>query len=448
MAEMNLSMNGLLPKEEFHRLADFLLSRSEGEHTFVALTDWDSRTTRFANNQIVQNVDTRRISLAVTVSFGQRHGTATTSDVGEEALIDTLRRAARIARLAPPDPEYLPPLPPQQYAALPTFREETVIAGPDRRAALAREAIELCKAEQLTAAGIVASGVAAVGLAASTRLFAYEARAEARFSVTATRPQSSGWAANVHRSIDRLGVPERTRIAIEKAKQSVNPREIPPGRYTVILEPAAVAGLIGPLIWALDAKSYYRGTSPLQGKFGRPIVDRRLTLRNCPDHPDLLGNGFNGEGLPAAELAWIQGGTLAQLRYDRYTAQEHGVPPSPALDAPCLLAEGDEPVPERVEDLVRNTDRAILVTNFWYIRSVNPTDLTLTGMTRDGTFLVEGGRIVSSTLNFRWHDSPLRVLNQVEAVTRPGDAVSNENWKMRLPAMKLRDFNFTSVTRF
>jgi predicted Zn-dependent protease len=487
-----LETDGPITRDQFRRLADRVLTLSPGEHTFVALRDSGSGTTRFANNQIVQNVNTRRMSLAVTVAFGRQHGTSTVTDFGEEAIRDTVRKAADIARVSPVDPEYMPPLPPQDYAAISTAREDTAAAGPQHRLALVGEAIDLCRAAQLIAAGIVTSSLTAVGVAANTGLFAYEPRTEAHFSVTAMGGDSSGWAANVHRSLQELEVAERTRVAIEKATRSVNPRELPPGRYTVILEPAAVSGLIGPMIWMLDAKSFYKRTNPFSGKLGRQVIDPRLSLQNRPDHSELLGNGFNGEGLPAGTRAWIENGVLKELRYDRYTAQEHHVHPTPSFDAPYLFGTpltrefaaeeaagaGTPGVQERaasttlhgqdlaatkaagaeaagaldpypsLDDLIRTTERGILVTNFWYIRSVNPTDLTLTGMTRDGTFLIEDGRLSTGLVNFRWHESPLRVLAHVDAFTAPADAVTNESWKMQLPALKLHDFNFSSVTRF
>jgi predicted Zn-dependent protease len=441
-----VNAEGLITRHQFRRLADLVLKTSEGDQTFLSLHDASGGTTRFANNQIVQNVNTHRVALAVTVAFGRKQGTASATDFGEEAIRDMVRRATEIARVSPEDPEYMKPLPPQEYVPLDTIRQDTALAGPEKRITYAAEAIQQCQANGFTAAGIVASSVAAVGLAAKTGLFAYEARTEAKFSLTAMGEDASGWAANVHRSIDALDVPARTRLAIQKAKLAAKPRELPPGRYTVILEPSAVACLIGPMIWAMDAKSFYKRTSPYEGKLGRLIMDRRLTLSNQPRYPDLLGNGFNSEGLPAEELAWIQNGMLKQLRYDRYTAQEHHVHPSPSLDAPYLSGEGTEAA--SIDDLIRSTQRGILVTNFWYIRDVNPTDMTLTGMTRDGVFLLEDGRITTPLVNFRWHESPFRAFSNVEAFTAPTDAVSNENWKMQLPAMKIADFNFSSVTRF
>ena len=434
-----------LDRDRFKSLADLVLNLSTGEHTSFALYDTSGGTTRFANNQVIQHVDSRRITLAVTVAFGRRHGTATATDFGEEAVRGMVARAEAIASVSPDDPEYLPPLPPQTYDSTPRMREETCAAGPHQRVALVTQAVDLCRQESMTAAGIVSSSVTAIGLAASTGLFAYEPRTEAKFSLTATAADSSGWAANVHRSIDELGVVEATRFAIEKAKRAANPREIEPGRYTVILEPSALAGLIGPMIWEMDAKSYYKHTSPFEGKLGKPILDGRLSLFIRPHHEALVGSGFNQEGLPTKELAWIEHGVLKSLRYDRFTAHERGVDPTPSFDAPVLSGEG---LASTVEELVRTTERGVLVSNFWYIRTVNPTDLTLTGMTRDGTFLIENGRLATGLVNFRWHDSPLRALARVDGFTAPADAVSNENWKMLLPVLKLPDFHFSSVTRF
>jgi len=223
-------------------------------------------------------------------------------------------------------------------------------------------------------------------------------------------------------------------------------RELPPGRYTVILEPAAVAGLWSSLLWTLDAKAYEKGTSALAGKLGQLIVDKRLTLRNLPSHQDLLGTGFTTDGLPTVASDWIADGVLTQLAYDRFTAKGRGIDKIPTLDAPCLSGRGSS-LPT-LQELIKGTERAILVTNFWYIRTVNPTDLTLTGMTRDGTFLVENGAIVSAVKNFRFHESPLRVFNQVSAFTNPAEAITSETGKLLVPAMTLREFNFSSVTRF
>ncbi len=433
----------LTSREEFRFLSELVLKHSAGEHTLVSLHDHRTGTTRFANNQVVQNVDTRRGLFTVTVAFGRRHGTASTTDFTAGAVQETLKRAEAIARVSPEDAEYLPPVGPQWFPALPTSRAETAAAGPSRRLDLAQTAIEAVTAEEFSCAGIVSSAVHAVGVAAGTGLSAYEERTDARFSITVQAGDATGWAAAAHRSIDHLQVRERTQIAIEKARLSVDPREVPAGRYTVILESAAVAGLLSWLMWTLDAKSYDKGTSPFAGKLGTRVVDPRLTLRNCPDHFDLLGAGFTSEGLPGGESLWIEAGVLKNLLHDRFTAKAHGLATIPMLDAPLL--SGDE---SAVEDLIASTPRGILVTNFWYLRVVNPTDLTLTGMTRDGTFLIEDGRIVSGLRHFRFHESPLRAFNQLDAFTAPAEATTAETGKLLVPAMRVNDFNFSSVTRF
>lgn len=436
----------LTNREEFRFLADLVLKHSTGDHTLMSLHDQQSGTTRFANNHIVQNVDTRRGSLRVTVAFGRRHGTAGTTDFTAGGLQEAVAKATQIARLSPDDSEYLPPVERQQYTTPPTTRPETAVAGPARRLEYTNEAIGQCRMENLGAAGIVSSSVATVGVAASTGLFAYEERTDARFSLTVQAGEATGWAAAAHRSIDHLKIQERTLAAIDKAKRGLETRELPPGRYTVILEPAAVAGLWSSLLQTLDAKAYEKGTSAFSGKLSRLIVDKRLTLRNLPAHEDLLGCGFTADGLPNVASDWIADGVLTQLAYDRFTAKKRGVDTIPTLDAPYLSGRGST-LPT-LQELIKSAERAILVTNFWYIRTVNPTDLTLTGMTRDGTFLVENGTIVSAVKNFRFHESPLRVFNQVAAFTNPSEAITSETGKLLVPAMTLREFNFSSVTRF
>ncbi|RMF85501.1 MAG: hypothetical protein D6744_01300 [Planctomycetota bacterium] len=441
-----MSAAGLLDRADFERVAEIALGATSADDVFVALRARRGGTTRFANNQITQNVNTQRATLAVSVAFGKRSGRATTTELTAPAIRDCVARAEAIARVAPDDPEYLPPLPPQQYPVLPTHRHETAAAGPERLRAGAAIAIDKCDAAQLNAAGIISAYESVVGLAANTGLRAFERRTTSEFSLTATGADSSGWVRNQRRSIDDLDVETLTDTAIRKAQLSAHPREIPAGKMRVILEPAAVCGFVGPLWWSLDARRYFRQTSAVAGKLGQRIIDSRLSMRNAPHHPALLGNSFNGFGLPTDSHTWIEHGVLGRLNYDRFTAKEHGQPPSYSPDA--ILLEGDQPAADSVEELIAQTDRAVLVTNFWYIRSVNPRDLTHTGMTRDGTFLVEGGAIVAGLVNFRWHESPLRALNTLEAFTPPGDAITMERPKMLLPALRLGEFNFSSVTKF
>lgn len=433
-------------REEFRFLSDLVLTRSLADHTIVRLRDHHAGTTRFANNQVIQNVDARRGSLAVTVAFGGQQGTASTTDFTAGAIQETLARAERIATVSPIDPEYLPPPDPCVFPIRDTAKPETMAAGPSRRLEYASEAIGQCRMENLTGAGLVSSSATAVGIAADNGLFGYERRAGASFSLTVQAGDATGWSAAAHRSIDHLKIQERTLAAISKAKRSRDVCELPAGRYPVILEPAAVAGLWAWLIRSLDAKSYLKGTSAFAEKLGRAIVDARITLQNSPDHMDLFGEGFSGDGLPSTPSRWIDHGILKQLVYDRFTAKSQGVATIPTLEAPILSVEGS--AAHSIQDLIKSAPRAILVTNFWYIRPVNPRELMLTGMTRDGTFLIENGEIVSAVKNFRFHESPLRVFQHIDHWTAPMEAVNSETGKVLAPAMALPHFQFSSPTRF
>lgn len=436
----------LTSESSFRWIVKTILSASAADDTFISFRDTDSTTLRFANNQVVQHVSVRSPRVSIRVAFGRRAGGVSTNRLDSTSLRIAVEEAQRIARLAPSDPEYLPPLPRQRYADFPTFHDATAAVTPMDLADRTKPVIERCMRHALVGAGIMSNRVTARGVAASTGLFGYELATEGRFSLTASGNDSSGWTLNAHRDMNALEVGPRANRAVEKAILSASPRELPAGHYPVILEPAAVAGLFGPFFRAANAKSYYRGNSALAGKLDSAVLDPRLTVRDDPGHPDLLGSRFGRGGLPSQATTWIEGGVLKQLYYDRFTAKEHGVEPTPRPSAPIMSFDG--PTVDTIDTLIAQTERAVLITNFWYIRSVDPSDLTITGMTRDGTFLVEEGRIVGGLRNFRFHDSPLRCLQRVEAATPPMESITLERGKMLLPALRLPDFHLSSVTQF
>jgi predicted Zn-dependent protease len=434
----------LLDRDAFARLAEIAIEAATADHTFVSLDDRTGGTTRFAANGISADDESRQQTLSVQVAFGQQSGKSTTTDLSDEAVRDTVRRAEEIAKASPPDPEYLPPLPAQRYPVLPTLRAETAAAGRARRLADAQRAVELCRAEGLDATGSVSTVVCAAGLSADTGLLAYEQRSRAEFTLTAGGSKSAGAARSANRSIDDLEVLERTRVAIETAKRAADPREIPAGRYTAILAPSAVAGLLWPMLQVADARSYHTGASTYFGKLGRRIIDPRLTLRNRPDHPALLGNGFDAQGLPSDSHTWIERGVLTRLNYDRLMAKEHGVEPSYLPDAVHL--SGESPAGDTVEDLIASVERGVLVSDLCDIRSASGNVLALTGTTCHGTFLIEDGQVTTGLIGFHWHEDPLRTFDRVVTFTTPV-AAAGDYGKMLLPAMTIRDFNFTGVAR-
>jgi predicted Zn-dependent protease len=435
-------------------MSDRLLNQSTADDTFFSFSDSSASTLRFANNQVVQHVAIREPSLTVRAAFGKKVGSATTNRFDQESLTRTLHRAESLARLAPEDREYLPPLPPQRYADISSFALTTAEASPNSIARRAKPVVQRCRDQGLMGAGIVTGTVGVRGLAASSGLFAYEDSTDARFSLTATRTSksgyseqdSSGWCYNAHRDINHLNIRDRSRIAIEKAVASENPGLVEAGHWPVILEPAAVAGIFGPFLGHLRAKSYFRGNSALSDKLDERIFDERLNIVSDPDHTDLMGSAFDGQGLPTTPQTWVRQGTLKTLSVDRFTGQERDLVPNTGPDAIIMNFAG--PRAASIEDIIAKTDKAVLITNFWYIRDVNRKDITVTGMTRDGTFLVENGRIVKGLRNFRFHESPLRAFAKIDLATQPFEAITLERNKMLLPAVRLPAFHLSSVTKF
>ena len=404
-------------RDEFRFLADLVLKRSSADQTVVNLHDQHSGTTRFASSRIIQNVDTRRGTLTVTVAFDGHRGSASTTDFSAGSVQDTLARAERIA-------ECLPRI---RNICRPRIRKSfrrSKRAG-RRRPRRVPPGVWNMRTKPSDSAVLKILKPPVLSPLLSRRWVSPPATAclhrksvRRRVSVSPCKPKMPPVGARrlTARSII-CRIQDRTLTAINKAKRSRDVQGAAPGRYRVILEPAAVAGLWSWMLWTLDAKSYEKGTSPFADQLGRQILDERLTLQNLPGHPDLLGTGFTHEGLPSEDAVWIEKGVLKQLAYDRFTAKQQRIKRIATLEAPCLSASG--PTALKTQELIKQCERAILVTNFWYIRTVNPTDLTLTGMTRDGTFLVEDGQITSAVRNFRFHESPLRVFKHVDACTEP-----------------------------
>lgn len=412
-------------REAFRRLADLAIGASSGDHTLVLMRDADVGTTQFTDNRIVANEIARSRLLTVSVAFGNQHASADVDEFSEHAVRDAVTRAEMLAKRRTEDAGYLPPLAPRHYPVLPTLRADTAAADRARRAADVARVIELCETSRLIGEGNLTTSVTAVGVAADTGLFAYEQRSRALFSVIVHNDKATGWAGAANRSIDDLGVVECTERASYKARRSAGPRELASGTYTLIFEPSALADLLAPLLDRLEADN-----AALADKLGKPIMDQRLTLQNRPDHPSLLGNGFDDRGLQSDSRKWIDKGVLRQVH--------GGQPLSYALDAVHL--SGAEPAGETVESLIKTTERGLLVTGLTDVRQEN---LTLTAATRGGTFLIEDGEIAAGVKDLRFSRNLIEAFNSVEAFTTPADALSSRRRKMMLPAMKIRGFEIS-----
>ena len=424
------------------------LSRADGIE--VSVNAGYQGNVRFAANQMSTSGATTDAQLAVQSSFGPKHAVVTTNDLSEASIRRAVEQSERMARLAPDDPEAMPELPAQQYAPVQAWFERTAALTPDDRARAAKIALDLARgAGDLEAAGFLVTGVASNALGNKAGLFAHRRNTSSNYTLTVrtTDGTGSGWAAADHpdwAQVDARRVAER---ATEKARLSRSPVAIEPGRYTVILEPQAVGDLVQLVANYADARQTDEGRSPFVkpgggSKVGQKVADERVTLYSDPMDPQLLAQPFDGDGLPLGRQVWIENGVLKQLYYSRFWAKKQGKTPTGAPSS-LKMAGGTQ----SIDDLVKGTQRGVLVTRLWYLREVDPRTILYTGLTRDGTFLVENGKITRALRNFRFNESPLFMLNNLEALGRPERLAGTEaGGDVVMPALRVRDFNFTSLS--
>lgn len=430
-------------------------ARSHGVTEVEAIvTESDAALTRFANNAIHQNVAEHTRHLSVRAVIDRRTARATTNRLDAGGIRDVVEQAIAITRLTEPDPDLLPLAEPPPCERRDRFAEDTAAATPEHRAWAVAQAIREVEARGQTAAGIYSTGIHTFAIRNSRGVSASYKETMARFSITAMAADSSGWAKASAVNLAHLDPVALARSAAEKAAASAKPRELSAGRYTVILEPAAVLDLVGQMFGDFSATAIRDGRSFLTGRIGKRIFGENITIHDDAAHPLQAGASFDGEGVPRRRLTLVDAGAVREVACGRQAAalagvapSGHGFPlPSEYGEAPVNIVIGGGDV--SVERMIAETDRAILVTRLWYIREVDPYEKIFTGMTRDGTFLVEGGRVVCGVRNFRFNESLIELLSSVEAMSVPVRASGEETFDMVVPAMKVRGFNFTEVTRF
>jgi predicted Zn-dependent protease len=412
-----------------------------------------SALTRFANNAIHQNVSERAHSISVRAVVDDRTARATTNRLDDESLREVVSQAIAMARAATPDPDLLPLAEPDSIPEIERFHASTAGVGPGERAAAVAEAIRAVESAGGTAAGIFSTGQSVEALLNSRGLFAYYFDTLAQFSITAMAQDSSGWAKQTEWG-GPIDAPALALRAARKAKLSANPAELAPGRYTVILEPSAVLDLTAQMYGDFSATAMHDQRSFLTGRMGKKLFGENITIHDDVRHPLQCGAPFDGEGVGRKRLTLVEKGTIRELAYSRQSARRegtqptgHGFPlPNEDGEAPVniVIEGGDMPL----EQMVAGTERGILVTRLWYIREVDPYEKIMTGMTRDGTFLIEGGKIKRGLRNFRFNQGLIELLSNVEALSPSVRASGEEGFDMIVPAMKVREFNFTEVTRF
>jgi predicted Zn-dependent protease len=440
----------ILSEVQSKAIIDKVIKMSSADAITVNVTSGLTNNIRFAANQLSTAGSVADANVAVTSSFGAKSAVVVTNNLTDEALLATVKQSEALARLAPDDPEAMPNLGPQNIKTVNADfpATEAIEAGALVQAALT--ALNPARqAGDLTAAGYLVVNTATNALGNSAKLFAYHKSTNANYTVTVRTADGtgSGWAGAEHpdwRQLDISGVSQR---AIDKAKLSRNPVAIEPGRYTVILEPQAVGDLVQLIGFYADARSSDEGRSPFtkQGggnKIGEKIMDPRISLTADPFDPMILAQPWDGDGLPLGKQTFVDHGTLKELYYSRFWAKKMGKSPTGAPSS-FIMSGGTT----SLDEMIKTTTRGVLVTRLWYLREVDPRTILYTGLTRDGTFLIENGKISKAVKNFRFNDSPLFMLNNLEAV---GPAVrlagTEAGGAVVVPPIKVKDFNFTSLS--
>jgi predicted Zn-dependent protease len=456
-----ISSADMMSRNEAQAFLERVVKLSKADTIGAQLGGGYTGNIRFAANRISTSGGVSNSQLVVQSGYGPKHAVVTTGDFSPEGIERAVRQSEAIAKLAPDDPESMPLLPPQQYTDVNAYFGSTANLTPAERATAAHTAIDAAKAAgDLAAAGFIIAGSAYNAIASNTGMYAYFPSTSANYQLTVRTNDGtgSGWAAADHpdwKQIDFRAVSDR---AIEKARASRKPVAVEPGRYTVILEPQAVGDLVQLLAFSLDARSADEGRSAFSKtgggtKIGEKIVDSKVNIFSDPTDPQLLGQPWNGEGLPLNREVWIENGVLKQLAYSRFWAQKKNAgktagdssivhPNNGGLGAVKMVG-GDS----TTEQMIASTPRGILVTRLWYLRQVDPRTVLYTGLTRDGTFLIENGKITKAVKNLRFNESPLFMLNNLELLGRAERVAGTEaGGNVVFPAIKVKDFNFTSLS--
>ncbi|MGH9377317.1 MAG: TldD/PmbA family protein [Terriglobia bacterium] len=444
----------ILARQLADELFGKVLKYSCAEETEASITGTSYSLTRFANNAIHQNVSEEDLNISVRAVSDHRTARASTNKTDDDSIRETCEAALELARLQPPDPEMLPLPGPQTYRVVNRLDQETAQLSPQVRAETVRQVIDRAEKDHLTAAGVFSSGSSAQALYNSRGISAFHEESVSEFSVTMLGETSSGWAKRTGQQGRTLGVDELADRAARKALSSREPREVPAGKYTVILEPSAVMDLLGFFLLDFGGLAVDEQRSCFTGRVGAKVMGENIQIHDDVYHPSQSGAPFDGEGVPRQRVTLVENGVVKNLVYCRQTAQKmktqptgHGFPlPNEYGEAPLnLVFEGGH---HSEEEMIRSTTRGLLVTRFWYIREVDPYTKILTGMTRDGTFLIEDGELKYGVKNFRFNQSLLEMLNQVEMMSAPVRAAGEESVEMVVPTMKVKDFNFSSITKF
>jgi len=440
---------GILTEAQAKEILTKVVGLSKADECTAQLNGTTRGNVRFALNNVSTSGIVDNIELAVQVAFGKRVGTATINQFDDASLERVVRRAEDLARLAPENPEFMPAVDKQSFTPTSTFSASTAGITPDYRAKVASDSIDPCKASNLIAAGYLEDQAGFVAFLNSKGNYGYQTGTSSDYTCTVRTAdgRGSGWVGHNVQDVAQFNAAEDIRIGMRKASASADAKALEPGKYTVILEPAAAAGLISFMMFFFDARSADEGRSFLSkkgggNKLGEQVYGPQVNMFSDPAYPGAAVYPWDDDGLPRGKLPIIQNGKVMNMNYSRYWAQKQGRP-AQAQPGNIIMGGGTK----STADLIKTTERGILVSRTWYIRMVDPQTVLLTGLTRDGTFYIENGQIKYPIKNFRFNESPVIMLNNVEEFGKPVRVKSDEgDLVMVIPPMKLRDFTFTSLS--
>ena len=471
----------MLTKEQAGDVFDRIRKLSSADEVEVLFSGGRFALTRFANNIIHQNVADENHVVSVRTVFGGMTARATTNKFDDESLRQVVRSSESLAEVQHPDPDLLPMPSENEPAGLrpgltgeapvPTrvvpsrCFEQTAGITPELRAEGVSKIVGVADRHRLTTAGVFSSGEWIDGIFNSRGLSRWHTQTSAEVSITMLA-DSSGWQKANSPDVAHLDPLRLAETAAQKAVETAHPREFPAGKYTVILEPAAVLDIVGFMFWDYSGMAILDQRSFLTGRIGSRLFGDNITIIDDVAHPLQSGSPFDGEGMIRRTIPLVENGIIKRVVYARATAERmkkseyrekagpieptgHGFPlPNEMGEMPLNIVFALAGNPQTIEQMIASTERGILVTRLWYIREVEPFEKVLTGMTRDGTFLVENGRLQGGVRNFRFNESLIHMLSNVEAMSVPVRACGEESFDMVVPAMKVKEFNFTEVTKF
>ncbi|HEY5648043.1 MAG TPA: TldD/PmbA family protein [Nitrospiria bacterium] len=446
----------MIDEKQFKKITEIIRGQAGSAGVEVILTDRREGLTRFGNNIVSQHVESRNAELEIRILDGKKQGKAGCNRFDRETLGRTVERAAALARVQKEDPSLLPFPGPQSYREISHHYSPTAKVLPGHKVDRLKAAIKPVIRTKARAAGTFTHGEQAVGISNSAGLYVFNRYTSAQFGVTVMAGDGSGWAEATHPDIRTIDPVALTAAALEKALASRHPKEFPPGAYDVILEPAAVAELLLFMAWeGFGALQFQEGRSFLSGKIGKKVFDDRVTIVDDVFDPLTMGLAFDYEGMPRKPVSLIENGIARALVFDRKTARAgktettgHSLPqPNTVGPLPLnlSLAGGDS----SLDEMVAGTDKGLLITHFHYTNILDPVSLTITGMTRDGVFRVEKGKVRGPVKNFRFTESVVGAFNRIEAIGAER-TYAHSFWGGGIiaPAMKIRNFNFSSGTEF